>query len=181
LGKDANLPTYTVNLSAAQAYEKVKSSFTKKGGTVTAEEAPKQFTVKQGSLWGISPKTAKKTVTVTMHPVGDKTDVDYTSELASDWKNITFIGCVLAFALAGVCVWMASDLEAFLVSGNPTFWSWLVTSGGHVELQAGEAFVNLTWGLAIFLSAVIALELAILVYACQKIETFAQEIVSAVD
>jgi len=174
------LPTHTVNLSGTQAYEKLKSSFTKNGGLVTAEEAPYRFAVKQGSLWGISPKTAKKTVTITLQSTGNKTTVEYSSKIASDWKNITIIGCILAFALTAVCVWMALDLEAFLINGNPSFWSWLVTTGGHVELQAGEALVNLTWGLAIFLSVVIVLELAILFYVRRKIEMYAQETVSAV-
>jgi hypothetical protein len=175
------LPTSTISLNENDVYQKLKLSFTEKGSTITSEEPPKKFTAKQGSLWGLSPRTAKKTIIVTLQPVDDKTVIDYFSKLASDWVKITVVGCVLAFVLTAVCVWMALDLSAFLVGGNPSTWSWLVTVRGHVEFQAEEAFVNLSWGLAIFLSIIIALEAAVFVYAKSKIELFAQEAISAVD
>jgi hypothetical protein len=176
--EDTVLPAQVVNIKETEAYQKIKSKFTEKGCTVTAENPSKQFTAKQGSLWGITPQTAKKAITVAFQPTGDKTVIEYSSKLASDWKNITLIGCALAFVLSVVCVWMALDLSVFLVNDNPSFWSWLVTVQGHIEKQAGEAFVNLAWGLAIFLSIIIALELAVYVYARSKIDLFAQSILS---
>jgi hypothetical protein len=41
--------------------------------------------------------------------------------------------------------------------------------------------VNLSWGLAIFLSIIIALEAAVFVYSKSKIELFAKEAISEVD
>lgn len=83
---------------------------------------PTQLVVKQGSLWGISPIIAKKTINI-LEASQQKTTVNFSSELASDWKNITIIGCVLALVLMAVCVWMAMDLSEFMVDGNPHFWS----------------------------------------------------------
>jgi hypothetical protein len=180
MGKDSDLPTHIVNLEGNEAYREIRLAFAQKDCIIAVEEPPKQFTAKQGSLWGVSPRDAKKIITVTLQPAGDKTIVGYSSKLASKWVNVTVVGCVLAFVFTAVCVWMALDLSAFLVGGNPSTWSWLVTVKGHVEFQAGEAFVNLSWGLAIFLSIIIALEAAVFVYAKSKIELFAQEAISVI-
>ena len=72
---------------------------------------------------------------------------------------------------------MALDLSAFMNTGNPSFWSWLVTAEGQAEFNAGEAFVNLAWGLAIFLFVIIAMEAVVYVYARSKIEAFATEVI----
>jgi hypothetical protein len=46
---------------------------------------------------------------------------------------------------------------------------------GSVDLAAAQAFVRLTWVLAGFLSFIIVLEAAIVVYAQSKIDSFTQE------
>ena len=71
-------------------------------------------------------------------------------------------------------MWMATDLSTFMVTREPSFWSWLVMVGGNVNLVAAQAFVNLTWGLTIFLSVIILLEVAIVVYARSKIDAFTE-------
>ena len=110
--------------------------------------------------------------------VEDGTRVNFSSKLASDWKNITLIGCVLAFVLVGLCVWMATDLSAFMVTREPSFWSWLVTVGRSVDLAAAHSFVYLTWGLTVFLSVIILLEGVIVVYARYRIDLFTQEVLN---
>lgn len=75
----------------------------------------------------------------------------------------------------GVCLWMASDLGNFMATRLPIFWSWLITAGALVNLQAGQTPVNLAWGLAVFLFAVIILEIAIVIYDRAKIDAFAEE------
>ena len=165
----------TVNLEIEKAYADLRAVLVEKGCKVISEESPRQICFKQGSLWGISPKTAKKTVNVNFTPVADGTRISCSSRLASDWKNITLIGCALAFVLVGLCVWMATDLSSFMVTREPDFWSWLVMVGSNVDLVAGQAFVNLTWGLAIFLSAIILLEIAIVIYARSKIDAFTED------
>ena len=165
----------TVGLAIEEAYADLKTALVEKGCKILSEEPPRQISVKQGSLWGISPKTAKKTLNIQLAPIDSGTRVTCSSKLASDWKNITAVGCALAVVLVGLCLWMANDLGAFMVTHEPSFWSWLVTVEGNVDLQAGQAFVNLTWGLAVFLSVIIFLEAMIVVYAHTKINTFAEE------
>ncbi len=93
----------------------------------------------------------------------------------SDWKNITIVGCGFAAVLVGLCIWMATDLSALIATNVPGFWGWLVRVNGSVDLAAAQAFVRLTWGLAGFLTFIIVLEAAIVVYAQSKIDSFAEE------
>jgi len=167
----------TINLKIEEAYQKLKSILNEQNCKIISETPQKQIIVRQGSLWGISPKTAKKTINITLESENEKTTLHYFSKLSSDWKNITIIGCILAFTLAAVCIWMALDLSAFMNTGNPSFWSWLVTAEGQAEFNAGEAFVNLAWGLATFLFVIIAMEAVVYAYVRSKIEAFATDVI----
>lgn len=165
----------TINLTIEDAYPKLKAALVEKGCRIVSEEEQRQICFNQGSLWGVLPKTAKKTFNVTFKPIDGGTRLKCTSALASDWKNITLIGCALAFVLVGVCIWIATDLNSTLASQVPGFWGWLVTVEGTVDVVAAQAFVNLTWGLAVFLSAIILLEAAIVVYVRSNIDAFTED------
>lgn len=165
----------TVNLENKEAYTNLKNILAKNSCKILSEQAPKQIKFSQGSLWGITPKTAKKTITINLEPQGAQTHLSASSKLASDWKNITIIGCILAVALASLCVWMANDLTAFMTEHAPSFWSWIVTVDGDVKLQATQSFINLAWGLAVFLSVIVLLEIAIVCYAQNKLQVIAEE------
>jgi hypothetical protein len=167
------LPERTVSLKIEEVYTNLRATLLENGCKVLSEQSPKQISVKHGSLWGITPKTAKKTLNINLETIDSGTRVTYSSKLASDWKNITVVGCILAAVLVGVCVWIASDLSAFMVTAEPSFWSWIL--GNTAALQAGQAFVNLSRGLAVFLLIIILLETAIFAYVHSKIDTFAQE------
>lgn len=175
---DVLLPERKVDLNIDEAYEKAKTALIEKGCSVVSDEPPHQLLIKQGSLWGLSPRTAKKNIKLTFETLDNKTSIKYYSKLASDWKNVTLVGCVLAFVIAVLCVWMAIDLGKFMVDGGQSFWGWIITSGDQVEFQAGEAFINLAYGLTVFLSVIIVLEFAIVVYARSKIEVFVEESLS---
>jgi hypothetical protein len=165
----------TVNLKIEEAYPKLKAVLIEKGYKVVTEEPPRHIALKQGSLWGVLPKTAKKNVHIDLEPVNDGTKISSSSKLAGDWKNITIIGCALAFVLVSICVWMATDLSTFMITRQPSFWSWLVLAGSNVDSMIAQAFVNLTWGLAGFLSIIIVLEVAIVLYVRSKIDAFTEE------
>jgi hypothetical protein len=70
---------------------------------------------------------------------------------------------------------MATDLGAYIVTREPGFWGWLVLFGGNLNLVTAHAFVNLTWALAVFLSAIILLEGTIVVFVRSKIDAFTKE------
>jgi hypothetical protein len=165
-------------LKIEEAYTKMKATLAEKGCRVLSEESPKQIFFRQGSLWGVSPKNAKKIVKVSLKPTGDGTRVSCSSKLAPDWKNITLLGCAFAFALVCICIWMATDLNAVLATHQSSFWSWLVMVGSNMDSAAAQTLINLTWVLAVFLSAIIFLEGAIVVYVHSKIDVFAEDILN---
>jgi hypothetical protein len=56
-----------------ETYADLKAHFDQKGCLVTSAPPPTSVSVKQGSLWGISPQSAKKTVTCNLTQKGSQT------------------------------------------------------------------------------------------------------------
>jgi hypothetical protein len=170
----------TVSLGIEKTYADLKAAvLEKKDCKIISEDPPKKIMVKQGSLWGMSPKTAKKTITVDLVAVDSGTQVSCSSRLSSDWKNLTLVGCALAAVLVGLCLWMTFDLETFMLTQKPIFWSWLITVNGSVDFQAGQALVNLTKTLAVFLAFIIVLEVVIAFYVHAGIDRSAEDTVNS--
>jgi hypothetical protein len=153
----------------------LKALLLKKDCRIVAEEPPTFISVKQGSLWGISPRTAKKVVSYCLAPVDSGTRISCSSSLASDWKNLTVIGSALAVLVMALCWWIAADLEAFMIMQEPSYWSWIVTVDGYIDSQTAQMFAGLTRMLAIFLAIIIAIEAVIAVYAYFRVNVFAEE------
>jgi hypothetical protein len=166
---------HTVDLEIEETYSKLKATLVEKGCKIVSEEPPKQISVKQGSLWGVTPRSAKKTVQYHLEPIGQKTRVTFSSKLSTDWKNLTIIGTALSFIVVGLCLWISMDLSAFTVTRQSSYWSWIATVNGYVDFRISEVFINLTRALAVFLSVIIALEVVIAVYAYFKINFFGEE------
>jgi hypothetical protein len=95
--------------------------------------------------------------------------------LASDWRNLTIIGSALAVLLMALCWWITTDLEAFMITQKPSYWSWIVIVDSHIDFQTGQILGSLTRMLAVFLAIIIALEAVIAVYAHFRINAFAEE------
>jgi hypothetical protein len=70
---------------------------------------------------------------------------------------------------------MALDLTAFISNGKASFWSFLASVNGNVDVSVARSFVNLTKGLALFLSLIIVLEAAIAAYSYKGIDKFTQK------
>lgn len=164
-----------MSLGTNEAYADLKALLLRKGCKVVAEEPPTFISVKQGSLWGISPRTAKKVVSYRLAPVGSGTRISCSSSLASDWKNLTIIGSALAVLVASLCLWITMDLDAFMITQQPSYWSWIVMVDGYIDSQTAQMFAGLTRMLAIFLAIIIAIEAAIAVYAYFRVNVFAEE------
>ena len=173
------MPQRTINLEIDKAYADLKACFEAQKCKVLSEDKPNQIVVRQGSLWGASPITAKKTVIANLEPVGSTTKIACASTLGRDWKKLTVVGCIFAAVLVGVCVWIAFDLTSYMATLKPSFWSWLITIDNTADLHAGTSFVNLTEYLAVFLSLIIALEAVIYIYVQRKIDTFAEGILNS--
>lgn len=170
----------TIKSDADKTYANLKTTLLKNGCKIKTEESPKQLMAKQGSLWGMTPKTAKKTLEFTLTPTDSGTNIKWKSRISDDWKNITLIGCVLSAVLVGVCGWMALDLTAFMASGKASVWSWLATINSRPDVQVGQSFVNLTLDLIVFLTVIIAFEVADVVYVRGRIDKFAQETIDSI-
>lgn len=166
----------TVDLDEEHAFEKLKDVLLQKNCKITAEKPPKTISAKQGSLWGISPRTAKKTITWQLSPADSTARIAASSSLSSDWKNITIVGSALSIVLAAVCLWISADLEGFLSTLQPSWWSWIAFSDGVANAAVASSFIALTLVLAVFLVVVVALEAVIYVYAKRRIDLFAEEI-----
>jgi len=164
-----------VDLEIEKAYENLKSALLQKGSKIIAEEPPKFISVRQGSLWGMSPRTSKKVVNCRFSSGDSGTRIVVSSSLSSDWKNLTVIGSALSLIVASLCWWIAADLAGFAASQQPSYWSWIITNGGYTNLELAQAFVGLTRGLAIFLAVVVLLEVIIYVYVKSRIDEFAEE------
>jgi hypothetical protein len=162
----------------ANAYEDLKVHFEQKGCKIRSETAPTALTVKQGSLWGISPQNAKKIVTCTLSPNETGTKISCQSKLSRDWINLTVIGTAMSVVLVGVCLWMSLDLAAFLDTGRFSTWSWIASVGSYVDYDMGQSFVGLTRMLAAFLTVIILSEVAIALYAHSRIDLFTKSVLS---
>jgi len=164
-----------VNAEIDRAYTQLKALLAKSGCTVTAENQPQSLTAKQGSLWGISPKTAKKTITFELAQGETGTRIASASALSADYWKLTIAGCIFASALALLCIWISLDLAAFAASQEPSVWSWLATPTSGANLQAAVMLSDLTRVLAVFLAVTLALELFIVAFVRSKIDTFAEQ------
>ena len=169
----------TVGLKIEKAYADLKAVLLEKNCMITAEEASVRISVRQGSLWGVSPVTAKKNVNYRLEAVNSGTRITCSSSLAADWKNLTIIGCVLSVVVVVLCLWMAVDLDTLVATQQQGYWSWIATVDGYVEVQTAETFAGLTRMLAVFLAFILAAEVTIVVYVQFRMNTFAEETLNA--
>jgi hypothetical protein len=166
---------FDVNLEGEKAFDSLKELLIQKGYRVVAEEPPKSISVKQGSIWGMLPKTAKKTIECRLSPADSKTHITVSSSLSSDWKNLTAIGSILSVIVAAFCLWISFDLEGFVATQQPTWWSWIANSGDFVNVQATLWIASMVGWLGVFLTVVVLLEGIIYIYAKSRIDVFAEE------
>lgn len=169
----------TVSLGIDEAYAHLKAFLLKRDCRIADEEPLTFISIKQGSLWGISPRTAKKVVSYRLSPVDSGTRITASSSLASDWKNLTVIGSTLAVLFMVLCWWIAADLEAFMITQEPSYWSWIVMVDSYIDFQTGQMFAGLTRMLAVFLAIILALEAVVAVYTHFRINVFAEETLKA--
>jgi hypothetical protein len=162
-------------LEVKRAYSDLKSIFVEKNCRITSEEEPVFISVRHGSLWGISPANAKKNVESRLTSVASGTRITCSSSLASDWKNLTVVGCLLALVVLVLCLWMTVDLNVVLATQQQGYWSWIVTVDSYIDIQTAEMVTGLTQMLAVFLSIILIAEVIVVVYVDFRIDSFAEE------
>ena len=137
--------------------------------------------MRQGSLNGIRPKSAKKTVKFYLSPEGTATKITSTTKIASDWTNMTLFGNILAAVLAGLFLWIASDIQIYLETAKAGYWSWLAQAYGYPNASNTMLMVNVTRALAVFLAAAIIAEIIIVLYVYPRKDVFAEETLTKLD
>lgn len=169
-----------VKAEAEAAFTQLKTLLNKNKCEVTAENAPFSLSAIQGSLWGVSPKTAKKTLNFQLAQTSLGTHISGTSNLSLNYVKLSVVGCVFAVLLSTVCIWISMDLSTFAVTRSPNSWSWLINnSGGYANVQGALLLSELTRVFAVFLWFTLALETIILVYVHRKVGEFVIEILEA--
>ena len=141
---------------------------------ITADKPPEYILVKQGSLNGIIPKSAKKTVKFYLFSEGSGTKITSSTEIASDWTNLTLYGNILAAVLVGMFLWIAVDMQNYLQTAKSGYWGWLARAYGYPDPLDTMFMINVTRTLAIFLAAAIAVEILIAIYVYPRKNAFAE-------
>jgi hypothetical protein len=164
-----------VAININEAYSRLKDFLIKNNCTIITEEVPTEITVKQGSVWGVSPRSAKKIVSYRLSSRDSKTHIMSSSYWTADYKNLTLIGSVSSFILAILCLWISTDIQVYVRTLKPGFWSFLANTQGLIDVQKAQLFINLTRLIVVFLAISLVLEIMVVVYAHSKIDDFAAE------
>ena len=133
------------------------------------------ISVKQGTIRGVSPKSAEKIIDYYLFAKGSETRAVASSKISSNWTNLTLYGNILAVAMIAVFWWIASDIETYLNTGKASVWSWLSAAYGYPDFQITLLMINLTKLLAIILVGAIAVEILIVLYVYPRVDAFAEE------
>jgi hypothetical protein len=163
------------SLKIESAYSEVKTLLLEKGCKIVSEEPPKHILIRHGSLWGISPKYAKKIVSYNIFPYKSGTKIVSYSSISPDWANMTLWGNIIAGVVAAVFWWIASDISNYLAIGKSGYWTWLAEAFGYPLAQRTFFMINLTKSLSIILVITILLEILDVFMVYRKIDTFAEE------
>jgi hypothetical protein len=165
----------SVDLEIEKAYSELKTILLDRGCKIVSEEPPTHVSIKQGSLRGVSPRSAKKVVSYHTFPHESGTRIVSCSSVSSDWANLTLWGNIIAGVVAAVFWWIATDIAALAVNGTSGYWTWLARAFGYPEMQYTFFMVNLTKALSIVLVIAIFLEILDVFIVYRGINTFAAE------
>ena len=164
-----------VRLEIENAYAKLKAHLLKEKGRVIAEEPPASICFEQGSIWGMTPRTAKKRMSYNFSSRDSETRIVASTSLSPDWKELGIVGCVFAVLVAAICWWISVDLTSVLSTHSTSVWSWIVAVNGYIDFQIAPVFIRLTQGLAVFLVIITLLEVAVLLYVWSGKDSFAED------
>jgi len=164
-----------VVLGLSDTYVKLKASLLKNGCKILAEEIPTQISIVQGSVWGVSPRAAKKNMIFHLSESEGNTRIFGTSVWTKGYKLLTLVGSVLSAALLLLCAWIFLSISSYVSSFKINYWSWLVRSNGFLDLQKAHLFINLTEVIVVFLAISLIAEIVVVAFALSRIDSFALE------
>lgn len=159
----------------SETYVKLKTLLLKNGCIIIAEEVPDQISVLQGSVWGVSPKAAKKNITFRLSASENQTRVIANSAWTLSYKLLTLIGSSLATVLMLLCGWIFISLRDYVSTAKMNYWSWLANTNGFVDSQKAHLFINLTEIMVVFLAITLIMEIMVVAIALLRKDSFAKE------
>jgi hypothetical protein len=167
-----------VNLKPNEIYSKMKQFILDRNYQIIVDNPPANLSIKQGSIWGILPRTAKKIINYSFSSTQSETQIRFSSSFAPEWKNLTIMGYVFSFFLVGLSFWINADLEHYILTGNSGFWSWIATSVNASGFSSAQSFSDLARILVLFLILVLIVETFLVFYSRFKINDVANEILN---
>ncbi len=172
------MPEIITELDIESTYNKLKGILLKNKCKVLIEHPPTHILAKQGSLNGITPMNAKKKINYQLAPIKtntkDITKITVITTITSDWKNLTLYGNILAAVIAAIFLWIASDINNYIVRLEPGYWTWLAQIYASPNTIHVMFMVNVFRVLGIFLIAAIAAEILIVIYVYPRKDMYAQ-------
>jgi hypothetical protein len=172
------LPEHLINLSAKEIYFKIKQFLKTNSYKIIIDEPSSYLSIAQGSIWGILPNTAKKTIRFHFDSIKTGTRIYFSSSFAPEWKKLTIVGYVFSFFLTILSLWINIDLDNYIISGNPSFWSWIATSANTTDINSVQSFSNIAKTLAFFLILILLVESILVIYSRFRINDVAEEILN---
>jgi hypothetical protein len=169
----------TVPMSVEEAYGKLRSLLAVKNCKFVEELPSKTLVLKQGSLSGVMPKSAKKTIRFELSSLGSETKVVAASKIDPVWTSLTLYGSILAAVLAGLLFWVAADMEAYVLTAKAGVWSWLAGAYGYPDVSRVLFTVSVNRAAAVLLVLTVAFEIAIAAYVYPRKDAFGQEVLAA--
>ena len=165
-----------VKLPLEESIVRLKKLLLEKGAQLIREESD-SITVKQGSIWGVSPTSAKKIIRFEVST--DKTDgtkIVSNSKLSKDYIRFTLLGIVLTVAVMLVCLWISFDLSAVAMD-HANFLGGVISSSA----RAFRLLSEVTLLFSVFLAVTLVLESVVIINIHRKIETFVRKILMNIE
>ncbi|MCW8802611.1 MAG: hypothetical protein OQK81_04565 [Candidatus Bathyarchaeota archaeon] len=141
---------------------------------INVKDPPSYVEVTQGSLMGVSPMSAKKVVSFSLSADGSTTKVQSSSQISSDWKNLTLYGNVITAFVIGVFLWITLDMNNYIQTAKPGFWAWIAQIFESPNMETAILVSNLIQALAVFLVFVVLIEILIVIYVYPRKNAFSQ-------
>ncbi len=167
-----------VPMSVEETYRKLRSLLAGKSCKFVEELSSKSIVVKQGSLSGVMPKSAKKTVRFELSSAGSVTKIVATSKIDSVWTGLTLYGSILAAVLAGLLFWVAADMESYVLTAKPGVWSWLASAYGYPDVGRLMFTASVNRAAAVLLVLTVAFEIAVAAYVYPRKDAFSQDVLA---
>lgn len=129
---------------------------------------------------GILPISAKKIVSFYLSREGSGTKIASSSKIATDWKNLTLYGSIVAAILIGVFMWIASDMNNYIKTARSGFWVWLVQLYDTHDPWGAIFMINIIQALTVFLAIMILFEIVIVIYVYPRKNAFSKRVLEKI-